>query len=56
MADKNKEHRSGGVRVKAGVLPGVRILPRRRLTLRKLRLRESSSRERRIRMRLTKLP
>ena len=28
MADKNKEHRSGGVRVKAGVLPGVREIRR----------------------------
>ena len=28
MADKNTEHRSGGVRVKAGVLPGVREIRR----------------------------
>ena len=28
MADKNSEHRSGGVRVKTGVLPGVREIRR----------------------------
>ena len=28
MAEKNSEHRSGGVRVKAGVLPGVREIRR----------------------------